>query len=251
MLQAFIIVLREGFEAFLIVAIILSYLAKRQQKELNSAVYWGVVFSLLVSGVAGYLLKESVSKSFWEGVLGVVTIVLVGSLVVHMWRVGRNFKNDMENRLTKMSSQNNQTLMWLGIFLFTILMITREGMETAVMLIQVREAKFTLGVVLGAVAAATLSYAWVRFSNLINLRRFFQITGIFLLLFLVQVGVYSVHEFSEAGLFPNSEALHQATEVFSPMGLYGKWFSLLNVSICAIWLISVWVLAKVKPALKS
>ena len=65
-------------------------------------------------------------------------------------------------------------------------------------------------------------------------RRFFQVTGIFLLLFMVQVGIYSFHEFAEAGLLPNSEFLHEATEKFSPDGLYGKWFSPIMIGICAL-----------------
>ena len=70
-----------------------------------------------------------------------------------------------------------------------------------------------------------LRWAGPSFGHLINVKRFFQVTGIFLLLFMVQVGIYSFHEFSEAGLLPNSEVLHHATEKFSPDGLYGKWFS--------------------------
>ena len=120
-------------------------------------------------------------------------------------------------------------------------MITREGMETVVMLIQVREPRFVTGLFLGTAAAITLSYAWTRFSYLINLRLFFQVTGVFLLLFLIQVGIYSVHEFSEAGILPNSEAIHIATERFSSVGLYGKWFSLLITVASGLWLLGAWI----------
>ena len=61
----------------------------------------------------------------------------------------------------------------------------------------------------------------------------------FLLLFAIQIVFYSIHEFSEAGLLPNSEAIHTATEPFSPVGVYGKWFSVLMVGICAAWLITM------------
>ena len=82
--------------------------------------------------------------------------------------------------------------------------------------------------------------------HLINVKRFFQVTGIFLLLFMLQVGVYSFHEFSEAGLLPNSEVLHAATEKFSPDGLYGKWFSVVMVSVCALWLMGGWLKDRLK-----
>jgi hypothetical protein len=65
---------------------------------------------------------------------------------------------------------------------------------------------------------------------------------------MVQVGIYSFHEFSEAGLLPNSEMLHAATEKFSPDGLYGKWFSLLMISVCAFWLLIGWLKDRLKPS---
>ena len=241
MLQAFIIVLRAGFEGFLIVAIILSYLRKRAEKWLEPAVYWGIVVSILTSAGLGYLLREGVNQSFWEGVLGVATIVMVSSFVIQMWRIGPRLKSQVEQELTKVSSRASRWAAFVGVFFFSVLMITREGMEMAVMLIQVRQGRFVAGIFLGVAAAAALSYAWTRLSYRINLKRFFKVTGIFFLLFLLQIGIYSVHEFSEAGVLPRSEAIHIATEQFSPVGLYGKWFSLLIVVVCAAWLIGGWI----------
>ncbi len=242
MLQAAIIVLREGFEGFLIVAIILSYLRKSAERWLEPAVYWGILVSVLTSAGLGYILREGVNQSLWEGVLGIVTIVMVGSLVIQMWRIGPRFKANMETKLFKVSSRASKWAAFFGVFLFSVLMITREGMEMAVMLIQVRQGRFTTGVFLGLIAAVALSYAWTRFSYLIDLKRFFKVTGIFFLLFLVQVGIYSIHEFSEARVLPNSEVIHNATEIFSPVGLYGKWFSLAIVAITLSWLIGAWIL---------
>ena len=248
MLQAFIIVLREGFEGFLIVAIILAYLKKSAEKWLEPAVYWGILVSVITSAGLGYLLREGVNQSLWEGVLGIVTIIMVGSLVVQMWRVGPRFKSDVEAKLFKVSTRASHAAAFLGVFLFSVLMITREGMEMVVMLIQVRQGRFTTGIFLGLAAAAALSYAWTRFSYLIDLKRFFKVTGIFLMLFLVQVGIYSIHEFAEARVLPNSEIIHNATEIFSPAGLYGKWFSLAIVTVTLTWLIGAWILDRFKPS---
>ncbi|HEX8098150.1 MAG TPA: FTR1 family protein, partial [Pyrinomonadaceae bacterium] len=135
-----------------------------------------------------------------------------------------------------------------GVFLFTVLMITREGMETTLLMLQVKDGRYVTGGLLGLAAAAALAWAWARFGHLINLKRFFQVTGIFLLLFMAQVAVYSFHELSEAGLLPNSDALHAATEKFSPDGLYGKWFSLLLVAVCALWLVTAWAVDRFKPS---
>jgi len=241
MLQAFIVVFREGFESFLIVGIILAYLRRIGEHRLVPAMYWGIGASLLASAGLGYMLNRGVNESLWEGLFGVATILLVGSLVIHMWRAGAHMKRDMETKLGRISSRSSRRLAFAGVFLFTLVMITKEGMETVLMLFQIHDARLVTGIVLGVIGATAISWAWVNFGHLINIRRFFQVTSIFLLLFMVQIGIYSFHEFSEAGVFPNSEVLHDATEPFSPTGLYGRWFSLVAIGACAVWLGAAWV----------
>jgi high-affinity iron transporter len=158
-----------------------------------------------------------------------------------MWRTGPKLKQKMEDRLGEVSIRRSGWAAWLGVFLFTVLTISREGMETSLMLLQVRSPRLLSGALLGLIAAAGLAWAWGQFGHLINIKRFFQVTGIFLLLFMTQVAIYTFHEFAEAGVLPNSEALHTATEKFSPDGLYGQWFSLLMVGACAAWLVAAWV----------
>ena len=147
-------------------------------------------------------------------------------------------KGDMERRLDTYSSSGSRMLAIIGIFGFTLLMVTREGMETALMLIQVRNGRFIVGSLLGIGAAAAMSWAWAHYGHRINIKRFFQVTGLFLLLFTLQILFYSVHEFSEAEVLGKwSEAIHNATEPFSPVGVYGKWLSIVMVGLCAAWLI--------------
>lgn len=246
MLQSFIIILREGFEAFLIVAVILAYLRKANLKRLSVAVYAAIAVSVIASIALGYVLMQGVNQALWEGVLGLIAVVMVASLVIHMWRTAPRLKQNMHRRLEEVSSGASRWTAFFGVFLFTALMITREGMETALLLIQVHDQNMIAGALLGLGAAGALAWAWARFGHLINLKRFFQVTGIFLLLFMVQVAIYSFHEFTEAGVLPNSEALHEATEKFSPDGLYGKWFSLLLVAVCAFWLAGAWIVDRLQ-----
>jgi len=247
MLQAFIVVFREGFESFLIVGIILAYLRRIGQHRLVPAMYWGIAASLVGSAGLGYMLSRGVNEALWEGIFGIATIVLVGSLVLHMWKAGPRMKRDMENKLSTISSRDSGRLAFLGVFLFTLVMITKEGMETVLMLFQIHDPKLVTGVVLGVIGATVISWAWVNFGHLINVRRFFQVTAIFLLLFMAQIAIYSFHEFSEAGVLPNSEVLHDATEPFSPTGIYGRWFSAVAIGACAIWLIG----ARVNDGIKK
>ncbi len=263
MLNSFIIVLREGFESFLLVAVILSYLHKSGQRWLTPAVFAALALGLATSAGLGYVLATGVddarlvslfgerlgttigqflgNEAMREGVLGLIAMVMVGTLVVHMWRTGPKLRQRVHERLDEMSSKTSRLAALAGVFLFTFLMITREGMETALMLMQVRDQQLVTGALLGLGAAILFALGWAKFAHLINIKRFFQVTGIFLLLFMLQVGIYSFHEFSEAGVLPNSEMLHTATEKFSPDGLYGKWFSLAMVAICALWLFAAWL----------
>src|ERR1700687_4286716 len=110
MLSSFIIILREGFESFLLVAVILSYLRKAGLRWLSSAVYVAIALGLSASAGLGYVLKNGVdastlartfgqtlgsyvsrflaNESLREAVLGTVAIVMVGTLVIHMWGTG-------------------------------------------------------------------------------------------------------------------------------------------------------------------
>src|SRR5215467_13524821 len=130
MLQAFIVVFREGFESFLIVGIILAYLRRIGRHQLIPAMYWGIGASLIASAGLGYMLNKGVNEALWEGIFGVATIVLVGSLVVHMWKAGPQIKRDMELRLGRISERKSPGWAYAGVFLFTVVMITKEGMET-------------------------------------------------------------------------------------------------------------------------
>ena len=273
MLNSFIIVLREGFESFLLVAVILAYLSKSGQRWLNTPVYVAIAIALAASGGIAYLLNTGVeegtvnsmfgetigayinqffaNEALREAVLGAVAVVMVGTLVIHMWRSGPKIQQHMRERLAVVSSKPSSIAAVLGVFLFTFLMIVREGMETALLLMQVKDPNVIQGALLGLVAAVAFAIGWARFGHLINVKRFFQVTSIFLLLFMLQVAIYSFHEFTEAGLLPNSEFLHHATEKYSPDGLYGKWFSPLMIGICALWLLGAWLIDRSKNRLSG
>jgi high-affinity iron transporter len=239
MLQAFVVTLREGLEAFLIVAISLAYLRKTGRKSLIPAVHWGILASIAVSIVAGVLLARAANQALWEGILALVAATLVASLIVHMWRAGRHLKKNIEGRLEASSSRTG-TAAFLGVFGFTLLMITREGMETALLmnalLFQVRSIDIIGGAVAGTLIAAFVAWLWTRFGHRVNLGRFFQVTAVFLLVFVVQLLIYGIHELTEANIFPNSQPWHDATEPYGPDGIYGQYLTYLLVVLPLGWL---------------
>ena len=120
-------------------------------------------------------------------------------------------KRDIEGRL-EISSNKAGMAAFLGVFGFTLLMITREGMETALLmnalLFQVRSMEIVAGAAGGTIAAAFIAWLWSRYGHRVNLARFFQVTAVFLLVFVVQLVIYGFHELTEANIFPNSQPWH-------------------------------------------
>jgi len=239
MLQAFVITLREGLEAFLIVAISLAYLKKTGRRDLTPAVHWGIVASVILSIGAGILLQRAANQALYEGVLAMVAAVLVASLTVHMWRASKRMKRQIEGRLEE-SSLRSGAAAFAGVFFFTLLMITREGMETALLmnalLFQVQSMAVVGGAVAGTALAAVVAWLWSRYGHRVNLARFFQVTAVFLFVFVFQLIIYGFHELTEANIFPYSEPLHWATEPYGPDGVYGKWLTYLLVLLPMGWL---------------
>ena len=239
MLQAFVITLREGLEAFLIVAISLAYLKKTGRSRLIPAVHWGIAASIVASIAAGVLLARASNQALWEAVLAIAAAILVTSLTVHMWRVGRRMKRDIEGKLER-SSEKEGAAAFASVFVFTLLMISREGMETALLmnalLFQVRSMQIVGGAVAGTLLAAGIALLWSRYGHRVNLARFFQVTAVFLFVFVFQLLIYGFHELTEANLFPGSEAWHAATEPYGPDGIYGQYLTYLLVALPLGWL---------------
>jgi len=239
MLQAFVITLREGLEAFLIVAISLAYLRKSGRQELLAAVHWGIGLAIVLSIGAAMLFARAANQALWEGILGIVAALSVATLTIHMWRTARRIKREIEGRLHT-STLKTGVAAFLGVFGFTVLMITREGMETAMLmstlLFQVKSVSVISGASAGILVAASVAWLWSRYGHGINLGLFFQVTAVFLMIFVVQLGIYGFHELMEANIFPYSVPLHEATEPYGPDGQYGKYLTYLLVLLPMGWL---------------
>lgn len=250
MLQAFVITLREGLEAFLIVAISLAYLRKSGRRELIPAVHWGIGLSIVLSVAAAWLFQKASNQALWEGILALTAAVLVASLIVHMWRHARRLKREIEGRLEQ-STLKTGAAAFAGVFLFTLLMISREGMETALLmgtlLFQIRAMEIIAGAVAGTLCAAFVAWLWSKYGHRVNLALFFQVTAVFLMVFVVQLMIYGFHELTEANILPYSEPLHWATEPYGPDGRYGQWFSYLLVLMPMAWLAGAVLFGGRKP----
>jgi high-affinity iron transporter len=249
--QMLVVTLREGIEMFLIVAIAAAYLRKTGRNALLPAVWWGAAAAIIVSAILGVWLAEVAVLPVWQGVLASVAAVLVISMVVYMLKAAKHMRAEIGARIES-AAQRHGGAAWLGIFLFTVLMITREGMEyafvAAALARQAGNEALLVGGIGGLAVAALLAYGWIRFGHRVNLGLFFQVTSIFLVLFVLQLLLYAFHEFTEAGVLPLDNAYwHAATEEWAE-GTYANFISLLLVILPLGWLFYAGARRPVAPA---
>jgi high-affinity iron transporter len=113
-------------------------------------------------------------------------------------------------------------------------------METAMLMnaliFQIHAMNIIAGAAAGTLISAFIAFLWSRYGHRVNLGRFFQVTAVFLLVFVVQLFIYGFHELAEANVLPNSEALHWATEPYGPDGAYGQYLTYLLVVMPLGWL---------------
>jgi high-affinity iron transporter len=158
-------------------------------------------------------------------------------MMVHMWRAGRRMKGDIEGRL-QLSSVRPGTAAFTGVFLFTLLMVSREGMETALLLMQLRGTLYlVVGAVTGVVGAAGVAWLWSRFGHRVNLALFFQVTAIFLFVFVVQLVIRGTHEMAEQNYLPFSRIIHERTEAWGPDSPFGHVLTYLLVILPLGWML--------------
>jgi high-affinity iron transporter len=205
MLQAFIVTLREGVEAALIVGITLAYLAKIGRNDLRKTVYAALGAAFIGSiGVAVGISRLNLNEDVFEGWVMLVAAFFVVTMVVFMMRTGRKLKGEIEGKVGLLAGRNA----WAGLFLFVFLMVLREGAETVLILSAVTlnstELMSFLGTLLGVLCSIAFGVMFVKGSVRINLQKFFRVTTAILFLVVAQLVVAGLHELSESGVLPSS-----------------------------------------------
>lgn len=208
MLEAFVVTLREGVEAALVICLILGYLRKTGRQDLERSLAWGVGLALLLSlaGAVGVKATGFDPEGRAEGIVLAVSAVLVAWLVVWMWVHGKKLKQLTEQRLGEIL-QRPSGGQKAGIFLFSFFVIFREGVETVLLLSAVNVTTDAIlafaGGVAGIILALAFGIAFYKGSLRVDLRKFFFVTTLVLLVFVAQLVVSSLHEFAEAGDLPS------------------------------------------------
>ena len=182
MFPTMMLTFREGVEAFLIIAITALYLRNTGRADLLGALRWGIAVAIAGSVLLGIVLARAGGISpLWEGALALLAMVLVLGCTMHMMRHGRHMAQQIRDQIDASSARGGRAAYW-SVFLFTLVMIGREGVETAALLAAMAGAadmrSLFLGGLTGISLAALLALAWARLGKRVNLARFFQVTAV-------------------------------------------------------------------------
>jgi high-affinity iron transporter len=208
LLSAFLISLREGVEAALVVGIILVYLSRTGRSQLARFVWSGVaVAGALSLAVAIALERWQINQDGFEGLLLLLAAVFVISMIVWMNRVARHLRKHIEQKIEDYAVRAGSAAGW-GIFLFVFLMVVREGVELALILRAVELSsegiQTWIGTIVGLLAAVAVGLFFFKGTLKIPLHRFFAATTIILWLVAAQLALTGLHELSEAQWLPSS-----------------------------------------------
>jgi high-affinity iron transporter len=210
MFAAFLLSLREGLEAALIIGIVLGALRKINRPDLKPAVWAGVISAVIASLLAGVLLTvlgmsfDGLVEEIFEGFTMLLAAGILTWMIFWMNRQGRYLRADVESEVQKSAVAGSQPRALFGL---AFLAVVREGIELALFLTATgfvaRAGQTLIGGLLGLAAAIVLG--WLLFSTTLrlDLRRFFRVTGVLLILFAAGLVAHGVHEFNEAGWIPS------------------------------------------------
>lgn len=200
-----IVSLREGIEAALIIAIMLSYLRKTKREDLRSFVLGGTVLAFIVSiGMAAVMAAlwgtlEGIELAVFEGSVVLIAAVLLTTMVLWMWKTSAGIGAEIEESVAERAARQSG----VGLALLAFALVLREGVElvlfTAALVIQEGAQTYT-GIILGLGIAILAGYGIYQGSLRISLKAFFNWTSVFLVLFAAGMIAYGIHELQEAGL---------------------------------------------------
>ncbi len=211
MLQAFIITLREGVEASLIVGIVFAYLGKIGRNDLKKTVFWALGSALVASVVSAVVVARlQLNSDVFEGWVMLAAAVFVISMIWFMQKTARSMKGEIEKKIASTLMKGADGTTHWGLFLFVFLLVLREGVETVLILSAVSlnstELLSFTGTALGIAVSVVFGVLFIRGSVKINLQRFFRVTSIILYFVTFQLIVSGLHELSENGVLPSSTA---------------------------------------------
>lgn len=225
MLPTFVIGLREGLEAALIVGIVAAFLAQRGRSDALRLVWLGIALAIgacVLFAVALQLFSSDLppqQQEAFETVISAVAVVMVTYMIVWMRRHSRSLKHDLEEATGSALATGTA---W-ALVLMAVLAVLREGFETSVFLLAVFNSNGSplaagFGAVIGIVAAAVIGWGMFHGGRRINLARFFRITGVVLVFVAAGLVATAIHTAHEAGWIAFGQTQIADFSWFMPVG---------------------------------
>ncbi|MBK8035446.1 MAG: FTR1 family protein [Chloroflexi bacterium] len=206
MIAPLLIALREGLEASLIVGIVLSYLRKTNQMRYQRYAWAGVLAAIAVSVLVALGIQavgaelEGRAEEIFEGVMMLIAVAVLTWMIFWMRSQARTLKGSLETELAAVRTSPR------GLFSVTFFAVVREGVEMALLLaataFTINGQETLIGSLIGLAVAALIGALVYASSIRLNLRHFFSVTSVLLLLFAAGMFASALHEFQEAGLLP-------------------------------------------------
>lgn len=208
MVSSFLIALREGLEAFLIVGILISYLFKINQKRYIKHVIFGAALAIVLSIGLAYLVElifggfEGKIEQIFEGVVMLLAVIVLTYMIFWMNKQAKNIKSDIEVSVEKAIDKGKV----FSLFFLGFIIVFREGIETVLFFraisFQTGARELVIGGVIGIISSIVIALIFFISTLKLNLSLFFKITGILILLISAGLLSASMHEFQEAKLLP-------------------------------------------------
>ncbi len=207
-LSSFLITSRETLEAALVVGIVLAYLTKTGNEQYKKTVYYGIFAGIVLSILSAFLFNifaggfEGRAEELFEGFTMLFAAVLLTTMILWMMKQ-RKMAQQIENKVAKhiAHASFNQTYAY-GLFALIIVAVLREGVETVIFFSAINYASGIsfIGATLGVITAIAIGYLFFASTRKINLKKFFSISSIFLILIAAGLVAHGVHELEEANL---------------------------------------------------
>jgi len=209
-LASFLITSRETLEAALVVGIVLAYLNKTNRHHYKKTVYYGIVFGIVLSILAAVLFAvfaggfEGRAEEIFEGSTMLIGSFLLTTMILWMMKqkhIAREIQNKVSMAVEKADLDKTYAY---GLFLLIFIAILREGVETIIFLNAIRYASGInfIGGLLGVLVAIGIGYIFFNSTRKVNLKKFFGISSILLILFAAGLVAHGVHELQEAAVIP-------------------------------------------------
>jgi high-affinity iron transporter len=236
MLPTYLLSLREGLEAALIIGIVLGALSKIRRNDLAPAVWLGTLSAIGVSIFTAVLLTtfgmslEDPAEAIFEGITMLIAAGILTWMIFWMSKQARFLKSELEAGVNKAAASPGKS----GVFWLAFIAVVREGVELALFITAAFFAgnqggmtsdiiQTLVGTILGVGTAALLSWTLFATAVRLDLRRFFQVTGILLILFAAGLIAHGVHEFNEVGWIPSViEHVWNVDAIISESSLVGQ-----------------------------